>query len=290
MGKSVPAKGIALFLRKYGEVSNSEEKAKADLEERMKAEDTPLPDRLLKLKNVGQETVNGCQVLVCGDASSEKCVLYVHGGAYIMEVTPFHIDFCVRLARKTGYCVYIPVYPLAPKHSHEETYGLMDALYAQVRDRTAAFMGDSAGGGFVFSYAQYLRDKGEKLPGQMIGLSPWVDISMSSPDYALYQSRDPMLGVPGLILAGRSWANGLDTRDPRLSPLYGDNRGLPPVTLFTGTDEIFYPDITLYAEKLKSDGVQTELVIGENMNHVYPLYPIPEARGAMEIIIKKLTL
>lgn len=288
MGKSITAKMIAVYLRKFGDIAKSEERAKKELEQKMRAEETPLSDKLLRGEDVRLETVAGCQVITCGDESSEQCILYVHGGAYTMEVTLPHVNFCSKVVGRTGCCIYIPVYPLAPRHHYDETYALMDELYGMIKDRTIAFMGDSAGGGFVFSYTQYLRDRGEKLPGKIIGISPWVDVSMSSSDYASYEPKDPMLGVPGLVLAGKAWAGGLDTKDPRVSPMYGDNKGLPPVTLFTGTDEILYPDIVLYAEKLRKDGVQTDLIIGEGMNHVYPVYPIPEAKEAMEKIVNKL--
>ena len=206
-----------------------------------------------------------------------------------MEVALPHVTFCSEVARRSGCCIYIPVYPLAPKHHYDETYALIDNLYGMIKDRTIAFMGDSSGGGFIFSYAQYLRDQREKLPGQIIGISPWVDVSMSSSDYASYEIKDLMLGVPGLLLAGKAWANNLDTRDPKVSPIFGNNKGLPPVTLFAGTAEILYPDIILYAERLRKDGVQTDLIIGEDLIHVYPIYPIQEAKEAVEQIVKKLS-
>ena len=286
--RSREAQALEAEIRKRGGRLKSEEQSRAFYLHQLQAEDAPFPEEILKGTGARLTEFEGSPLVVCGDEAAERCVIYVHGGAFALEMNDLHVKFCIRLAERTGACFYLPVYPLTPKHHYDEAYALIDALYGKVQDRTIAFMGDSSGGGFVLAYAQQLRGAGKELPGQIIVLSPWVDLSMSSSDYAPYDPKDPMLGVPGLIMAGEYWANGLDTKDPKLSAMFGDNRGLPPVTVFAGTAELLYPDVILYAEKLRRDGVPTELIVGEDMNHMYPLFPIPEAAEPFETIIKKL--
>ena len=52
--------------------------------------------------------------------------------------------------------------------------------------------------------------------------------------------------------------------------------GIRNVSVFVGTDEIIYPDATKMFGMLDRD-VSNELIVGEGMNHVYPLFPIKEA-------------
>ncbi len=59
----------------------------------------------------------------------------------------------------------------------------------------------------------------------------------------------------------------------------------PPSLIFTGTHEIFKVDVVEFYQKLQDAGRETQLVIGEKMDHVYPLYPIPEAKKAMNAIL-----
>ena len=118
----------------------------------------------------------------------------------------------------------------------------------------------------------------------MILLSPWMDISMSNPDAANYESVDPMLSAYGLIEMGKCWAGDLDNQDYKVSPIFGDMSSLHDVYLFVGTREIFYPDVISFHEMLATQGSITELYVGEGMNHVYPLYPIPDAEDAMDMI------
>ncbi|MEE1157246.1 MAG: hypothetical protein U0K80_07505, partial [Methanobrevibacter sp.] len=58
-------------------------------------------------------------------------------------------------------------------------------------------------------------------------------------------------------------------------------------TLFTGTHEIIYPDIVEFYNKLKDNGVDAELNVGEEMTHVYPVYPlVPESKEALQHIVE----
>ena len=106
--------------------------------------------------------------------------------------------------------------------------------------------------------------------------------TMSNPDVADYY--DPMLTVTMGKMSGEAWAGDLPLDDPLVSPIYGDLSDLKNVTIFVGDRELFYPDDTLLYEKLK-ENENVVLHIGHGQNHVYPVYPTPEGRIAIEQII-----
>jgi len=56
-----------------------------------------------------------------------------------------------------------------------------------------------------------------------------------------------------------------------------------------GTREIFYPDVTKFYNMLQNEGVKSQIYIGEGMNHVYPIYPIPEAKEALQEVCDIIT-
>ena len=104
-----------------------------------------------------------------------------------------------------------------------------------------------------------------------------------------YESEDdPILGDIGLREIGKRWAGDLDTKDYRVSPLFGDNSGLSKTLIFSGTNEIFYKDISEYVENLKRDGVDIKFVTGEGLFHIYPMFPMPEAKKAFNKIKKEI--
>ena len=265
------------------------------LQKRAAVEDEPLPliTPLLNRENGHVSDFHGMQLITFGNREAGKyTVLYLHGGGYAEEILPFHLNFCSKLAERIGAYVLVPIYPLAPNHTWKETYELLTALYRDLlaeKKHEITIMGDSAGGGLSIAFCQYLKTIGLTLPDHLIGLSPWVDICMEDTDYEPYRPLDPMLDVTGLQTFAKAWAGGLDLRDPKLSPMFGDNHGLPKTLLFTGTREILYPDICKFHEKLHRDGVDAELVVAEGMNHVYPLYGLPESKAAIARIDREIT-
>jgi acetyl esterase/lipase len=231
--------------------------------------------------------LNGTQVFTFGDEKAKNTILFMHGGAFINEINYQHLLYCLLLSRKLNAFVLAPVYPLAPKHNAIETFDIVTELYKELIEReNLILMGDSAGGGFIHSFCQYLKTINLPQPKQVITFSPWVDISMSN---APYDSKDdPILGEIGLREIGKSWAGNLDTKDYKVSPLFGDNANLSKTLIFAGTNEIFYKDIKKYVENLKRDGVDVKLITGNGLFHIYPMFPIPEARGAFKEIKKEI--
>lgn len=229
---------------------------------------------------------NGLDVFTFGDENALHTILFVHGGAYINEINYQHLLYCFKLSRSLDAQVIAPVYGLAPNHNAMECLNAIEKLYRDLMAQKVniILMGDSAGGGFVLSFCQHLKEIDLPQPEKIIVFSPWVDVSMENTPYD--SQNDPILGDIGLREIGRSWAGDLDMKDYRVSPLYGDNRGLPRTLIFVGCSEIFYKDIRKYVDNLKSDGVDVKLIVGEGLFHIYPLFPSPEARNAFKEVKK----
>ena len=227
---------------------------------------------------------NGMQVFSFGDETAKNTIVFIHGGAFIGEINYQHYLYCILMSRKLDAHVLAPVYPLAPKHSANETFELMTDFYRDLKSSKdhIFLMGDSAGGGFVLSFCQYIKTINLAQPDEIIVFSPWVDIGMSNPPYD--NESDPILGEIGLREIGKSWAGDWGLKDYRISPTFGDNTNLAKMLIFVGDNEIFYKDIVSYVEKLKQDGVDVNLVVGKGMFHIYPLFPSPEARAAFKIL------
>ena len=225
---------------------------------------------------------NGMEVFHFGNKeSSQRTIIFIHGGAYVGEINYQHFFFCYLLARKLNAYVLAPVYPLAPKHSCNETFDLITDLYNEYSNDNIILVGDSAGGGFVLSFCQHLNRVNLSQPDNVVVFSPWVDVSMDN----VYDSKsDPILGEVGLRQIGKSWAGDLDTKNYKVSPLYGDNTNLPRTLIFVGDNEIFYKDVLKYVENLERDNVDYRLIVGEGLFHIYPLFPMPETRTAFKEI------
>ena len=222
----------------------------------------------------------------------EKKIIYLHGGAFCEPPLLPHFMFCDRVASETDYEIILPVYKKAPNYTFEVTLDMLEELYtrliAKTKPENIVFMGDSSGGGLAISFSQYLKSKGLPQPKAMYLLSPWVDVSMDTPFSPEIDKVDPNLQYDFLVTAGKNWAGSADVHDWRVSPIYGELSGLAPMTVYYGTHENIVLDARKFRDKCVEEGARLDYYEWENMNHVFVIYPIPEANKAQKEIIKKL--
>jgi acetyl esterase/lipase len=173
-------------------------------------------------------------------------ILFLHGGGYIANITKNHWQLVKTLIHETKATIVVPDYPLAPKSKCKEVYTFMNSLYEKLlidySDHRMIFIGDSAGGGLVLGLVQQLRNMNKKQPEQMILFSPWLDMTMTNPMLKSIDPLDKMLSINGLKIAGENYAGTLDSKDYRLSPIYGNFRDLCQLSIFTGTNDLLNAD------------------------------------------------
>ena len=221
---------------------------------------------------------------------SDTVVIYIHGGGYIATASLGQALLIDDLARATGAEFVVPLYPLAPHHTWEEAHRLVLDLCLRTLEenpgKRVILMGDSAGGGLAVVVALSLAEQGAHQPEELILLSPWVDITHVNPDIANYVDVDPLMAPEPLTIMGKTWAGDTPTTDWHLSPINGDLSVLHRVTTFVGSRELFLPDNALLHDRLVKAGVTSTLHVGENLNHVYPMFPSPEGRRARREIAR----
>jgi len=264
-----------------------EETLRRDVARRRKVEPALPPSRLRRRFRVEEGTVAGMRVFTVAPRTDRAgpVVLYLHGGAYVRDVMGPQWSFVERLAAQTGATIAAPRYPLAPEHSWRDAFARLMPLYERLSEHFGpgrlTLLGDSASGGLALALAQRLRDRARPLPARLVLLAPWLDVTLSDSAQGELARRDPMLDIPGLRAAGRWWAGDLDPRDPIVSPLFGDLDDLPPIALFTGTDDLVHPDARRLRDKASASGADLAYHEYPGMFHVWPLADIPEGNEAI---------
>ena len=219
----------------------------------------------------------------------ERAAVWLHGGAYISAIAAQHWTLVSRLA-DAGVRVEVPIYGLAPQHTHRDAYPFVTAVYrdllGQVDASAVTLAGDSAGGGLALGLAQTLDGAGLPQPRRLVLVSPWLDLTISNP--AVASVRDPWLSPAGLVEAGRAWAGGEDPTGPRLSPLNGPLAGLAPMHVYVGTREIVLPDALVLRDRAVAAGADLQLTVCPGAVHDYPILPVPEGRAAAREIVREI--
>ena len=288
---SAMAKLTELYLRitNWSEVFETAENMQRHLEKRAVANEQPVKAPRVR-SNLEQYEMQGFQVFQFGKSEGSAAVVYLHGGAYVNQPDYFHWKFVDKIARQTDLPLFMPIYPKAPNYTYITGYNFLLDFYLDLLAKgfqNIIIAGDSAGGGFALGFAQYLIANEElPLPKKLILISPWLDISMENPEIADFTALDVMLAVPGGIVAGKAWASETPAVHYLLSPINGSFEGLPPIVMLSGTHDILVPDIRKLYQMYSDNGVDITYHEVYGMGHVYPLYPIPEARHAIRIIVE----
>ncbi len=140
--------------------------------------------------------------------------------------------------------------------------------------------GDSAGAGLVLAAAMCLRDANAPLPGGLLLLSPWADLTLSGASIDALARHEPVFRRPGLELMAGRYAGTLPRDDARVSPIHGDFHGLPPMLIQVGGHEVLLDDARMVARKAEQAGVAVELQIYPEQVHVFQATPMLEAGTA----------
>ncbi|WP_083629348.1 alpha/beta hydrolase [Tenacibaculum agarivorans] len=225
--------------------------------------------------------------------TSEKVILYLHGGAYYWNISKYNWSFAEELIKETSATIIIPDYPLAPSATCEDLYDFMNELYQQListhHHKNISIIGESAGGGLALGFSMLLRDQNTPQPHQLILLAPWLDVTMSNPEILKIDKKDKILGIKGLQLAGKGYAGKMNVTDYKVSPINGDLSNLPQTSIFIGTHDIFVADARRLKNKAHASGVPLRYYEYPKMFHIWILVKkLKEAKHARKQIVSLL--
>jgi epsilon-lactone hydrolase len=253
-----------------------------------------LPDRI----EVSPVPIDGfpAELIMPLAATKDKLILYFHGGGYVVGSCPAHRAIVAKFVNGSDIGALLFGYRLAPEHPFPAALDDAVAAYRwllanEVAPAHIVFVGDSAGGGLALATLIALRDQGLPLPAAAVALSPWTDLKCSGESYRTKVKVDPATWLGSWEVFSKYYAKDNDPCLPWISPLYGDLKGLPPILIQVGTEEILLDDSTRFAEKARAAGVDVTLKVGEGMFHCFPVCTplFPEAKQAMAEICNFIT-
>jgi len=216
-------------------------------------------------------------------------VLYLHGGGYVIGSPRSHRHLAAAIASAGQATGLLLDYRLAPEHPFPAAVEDATAAYRWLLEQGIApghvvIGGDSAGGGLTVATLVALRDAGVPRPAAGVCISPWTDLTFGGASYRTRAQSDPIVSRPGIDGMAQAYLGATPPRTPLASPLFADLRGLPPLLIQVGSDEVLLDDATELADRAKAAGVDTTLEVWDRMIHVWHWFlpMLDEAQAAID--------
>ena len=239
----------------------------------------------LQMGNVKTERLTNPQ------GSGNRVVLQLHGGGYVGPLHDAYRQMAVRHAvlanaRET----YMIHYRLAPKYTYPAALEDATAVYKNllkkgIKAEHIIIIGDSAGGNLALALSVYLKEQHLPQPKLLILISPWTTMDNAVPSRVYNADKDAVLGkntpMYGEVKNLLSYAKGFSRTDPRLSPLYADLTGLPPMLIQAGGYELLLDDSTELLKRAAAHDVDVTLTVYPGMPHDFALV-MPELQESVD--------
>lgn len=234
-----------------------------------------------------------CYVIKCEKTESvNKAFMYIHGGAFISQITKLHWTTIRKLIKDTKSVAYVPIYRLSnPWYSScKDDVDFLIETYKEMlknfKPEDISIIGDSAGATLSIVLCQQLKLLKLPRPKNIIALSPALDLSDSFDDINEKSNKNEVLNKPMLAFAHKWYIKvGDNPRDPIYSPMYGDSKDIGFITIFIGQNECFSNQCKQYHQKLINENIAHKYIERENMFHVYPIFPIQESKVDFNLIV-----
>jgi acetyl esterase/lipase len=203
-----------------------------------------------------------------------RSILYVHGGGGVVGSFESHRGMVARLGVGARANTIAVGYRLAPEHVFPA--GLEDVIAAYrwaigsgIAPSHLAVAADSVGASLVLAMLMQARDQGLPMPAACVLFSPMVDQTGTAASMEDKAAEDMVVTRDGRKASSGLYIGTADRADPRLSPLFGDFRDLPPLLVQVGTAEALLDDSVSLARRAMLANVDVRLEGWPRMQHVW---------------------
>lgn len=211
--------------------------------------------------------------------TGRPCVVFIHGGGFFGGDIGTVENQCKLLAQYMGGVVLSVDYPLCPEHKFPQgfdaCYDAVSWAYNHARElgidpKKIGVSGDSAGGNLSLACALRDRDEGRGMihyqgliyptvsrEESVASATYWKPENYDDPDNdPLIQKQIRVIGSMGDTCNEWYMEEGQDTRNPYLSPIFADLKGLPKTLMITAEYDFLRAECEALSRKLEASGVE----------------------------------
>jgi acetyl esterase/lipase len=207
------------------------------------------------------------------DTNRDKVLLDLHGGGFVLDSGS--LTEPIPIAGFAKIKVVAVLYRLAPEHPFPAAVDDAVAVYKELlksyKPEHIAIYGSSAGAILTGEVAAKLKQLGLPLPAALGIFSGMGDFVRAGDSMALYALRglSGHLDPPGSGPHDSDYAGSTDLKDPILSPIYSDLRGLPPTLFVTSERDLLLSGTINLHRAFLNAGVDARLVVYDGLLHTF---------------------
>ncbi len=222
-------------------------------------------------------------------ANADKVLLNLHGGGFNSDSGSYTES--IPIASYAHVKVVAVLYRLAPEHPFPAAVDDSVAVYKELlktyKPDHIVIYGTSAGAILTAEVAAELKQLGLPLPAALGIFSGMGDFARTGDSQSMYALR----GLAGHLDPPEPGAHdpfyvaSTDPKDPVLSPIYSDLRGLPPTLFITSGRDLLLSGTVNLERAYYNAGVETQMVVYDGLPHAFWYDPrLPEAIEANQIM------
>jgi acetyl esterase/lipase len=219
-------------------------------------------------------------------AKRDRVLINLHGGGFLSDASSYLES--IPIASLTQTKVISVYYRLASQAPFPAAVDDVIAVYKEVlktyKPAKIAIYGTSAGAILTGQVAVRIKHDGLPMPGALGFFTGHADFSRPADSQAFYAVPGVMGARPPESEASRPYMKGVpDIKDPLVSPIFADLKGLPPTLCITGTRDLFLSATSNFHRALLRAGVESDLVVYDSMAHAFWFeIGTPESKEALE--------
>lgn len=226
---------------------------------------------------------------VISPARAKGVYMHIHGGGMVLGGADQQDAMLERIVQNTGMACASVEYRLAPEHPYPAQWDDCEAAALWlVKNAKSEFGtdvltigGESAGATLSAATLLRMRDRHGYTGFRAANLSCGVFDSSMTPSQALSPEKGLLVGRKSIEKFTEAYLpKGVNPRDPDVSPLYADLKGLCPALFVIGTlDPLLDDSLFLYARWIAA-GNEAELAVYPGAPHIFNSFPMPQSAEA----------
>ena len=233
-----------------------------------------------------------CDILSPEMYSSNRVMIYIHGGCFSGGSRKTYRSFCSSLATKCYCRVVIPEFRLSPAYpcpaAIEDIQAVFRSLFTEEQIQASLntekgttpklpeiiIAADGSGASIACALLYNLRERYRSCISHVVFFSPWLDLSPTSKIMSARKISDDVLSLDTFKKSVSDYTYSENTMISSVSPLLAEDeqlKGFPPVFIQMGSKEVLLEDAKEFIARLRENGNTCELDIWKDMMFMFQM-------------------